>query len=140
MVAHRGNLNYQDCRRTLTAGFDREELDVLRDLGDLLGNSMPMSSGTSGSVPGNDVLMRQTVIIGSEATGQQQRVRFRVVITSAFILANEFWTYHGLQWMGNSDVSDLAQKRAAQFLAPYLDGLMCKRLSRTCLALIPVGV
>ena len=37
--------------------------------------------------------------------------------------------------MGNSDVSDRAQKRAAQFLAPYLAGLMCKRLSRTCLAL-----
>ena len=109
MVAHRGNLNYQDCRRTLTAGFDREELDLLRDLG---ANSMPMSSGSSGSVPGNDLLTRQTKIIGSEATGQQsgrcgsvpgtdllarqtkifgsdatgqqQRVRFRVVITSAF--------------------------------------------------------
>ena len=37
--------------------------------------------------------------------------------------------------MGNSDVSDRAQKRAAQFLAPYLAGLMCKRLSRTYLAL-----
>ena len=159
-MAHRGNLNYQDCRRTLTAGFDREELDLLRDLG---ANSMPMSSGSSGSVPGNDLLTRQTKIIGSEATGQQsgssgsvpgtdllarqtkmigseatgqqQRVRFRVVITSAFILANEFWTYQGLQWIGNSEVSDRAQKRAAQFLAPYLDGLMCKRLGRTCLAL-----
>ncbi|CAL1153389.1 unnamed protein product [Cladocopium goreaui] len=132
MVAHRGNLNYQDCRRTLTAGFDREELDLLRDLG---ANSMPMSSGSSGSVPGNDLLTRQTKIIGSEATGHQQRVRFRVVITSAFILANEFWTYQGLQWIGNSEVRDRAQKRAAQFLTPYLDGLMCKRLSRTCLAL-----
>ena len=53
MVAHRGNLTYQDCRRTLTAGFDREELDLLRDLG---ANSMPMSSGSSGSVPGTDLL------------------------------------------------------------------------------------
>ncbi|CAL1152198.1 unnamed protein product [Cladocopium goreaui] len=132
MVAHRGNLNYQDCRRTLTAGFDREELDLLRDLG---ADSMPMSSGSSGSVPGTDLLTRQTKIFGSEATGQQQRVRFRVVITSAFILANEFWTYQGLQWIGSSEVRHRAQKRAAQFLTPYLDGLMCKRLSRTCLAL-----
>ena len=65
MVAHRGNLNYQDCRRTLTAGFDKEELDLLRDLG---ANSMPMSSGSSGSVPGTDLLTRQTKIVGSEAT------------------------------------------------------------------------
>ena len=33
MVAHRGNLNYQDCRRTLTAGFEPGDMDVLREVG-----------------------------------------------------------------------------------------------------------
>ena len=31
MVAHRGNLNYQDCRRTVTAGFEAGEVDGLRE-------------------------------------------------------------------------------------------------------------
>ena len=30
MAAHRGNLNYQDCRRTLTDGFEDDGVDYLR--------------------------------------------------------------------------------------------------------------
>ncbi len=30
MAAHRGNLNYQDCRRTLTDGYEEDQVDLLR--------------------------------------------------------------------------------------------------------------
>ena len=80
---------------------------------------MPMSSGSNGSVPDNDLLTGTEplfpddigiefaprsrkhpaasyfVVSTSHCHRKQQRVRFRVVIASAFILANEFldeWT------------------------------------------------
>ncbi|CAK9066277.1 unnamed protein product [Durusdinium trenchii] len=163
MVAHRGNLNYQDCRRTLTAGFEESDIELLRevlqpceDMGDMgssrmpglvvaassdmntaaqaesaapggsvpggtvassdIGGSVPdVSSTTGGSVPfgsrGNALLgfLADTcTVMGSDMKDKKEHVRFRVKITSAFILTAEWWRTLSFVWSGTLEEMDVA--------------------------------
>ena len=141
MVAHRGNLNYQDCRRTLTAGFEPGDMDVLREVGS---DGSEVMAGPAAD--GKPEPLAESLAVGSSSVAQslkftfeskskQERVRFRVKISSAGILAAEFWKVLGLHWVGSLEVSDHAQRRASQFLARYLTGSMCRMLNRCCSSL-----
>ena len=121
MVAHRGNLNYQDCRRTLTAGFEPGEVDVLREV-DAAASEVIATPGAGDqlepvaqSLAVGSSSVAQSLAFTFESKSKQERVRFRVKITSAGILASEFWKVLGLRWVGSLEVSDQAQRRASQF-------------------------
>lgn len=190
MVAHRGNLNYQDCRRTLTAGFEESDIELLRevlqpceDMGDMgssrmpglvvaassdmntaaqaesaapggsvpggtvassdIGGSVPdVSSTTGGSVPfgsrGNALLgfLADTcTVMGSDMKDKKEHVRFRVKITSAFILTAEWWRTLSFVWSGTLEESDRTHRRASEFLTKYLTGAMCRAMSMACSSL-----
>lgn len=170
MVAHRGNLNYQDCRRTLTAGFEPSEIDLLQvnsmntggtvlvgttdsggsipeeEIANTSGNSLPMNTMNSGGSVAAETIPRtsgssggylaeESSLIRIDSAGTKERVRFRVKITSAGILASEFWKVLNFDWMGGLEVSDRAQRKAAEFLAKYLTGKMCHMLSHACSSL-----
>ena len=127
MVAHRGNLNYQDCRRTLTLGFEVGDMEDLRevDIAEPVAQSMASESSS----------VAQSMTVSFEIKNNPETFRFRVRISSAGILASEFWKVLGLQWVGSLEVSDHAQRRASQFLAKYLTGSMCHVLNRCCSSL-----
>ena len=91
MVAHRGNLNYQDCRRTVTAGFEPGEIDVLQEA------SVDVASVSNKA---SDYLSSSSSVVPLEASQKGDRVRFSVKITSAVILASEFWKVAGFDWYG----------------------------------------
>ena len=113
MVAHRGNLNYQDCRRTVTAGFEPGEMDLLQEAG---------AGFASVSNKANDYLSSSSSVVPLEASQKGDRVRFSVKITSAVILASEFWKVAGFDWYGQWETAERSQRRAAQFLCAYLPG------------------
>ena len=123
MVAHRGNLNYQDCRRTVTAGFEPGEMDLLQEAG---------AGFASVSNKASDYLSSSSSVVPLEASQKGDRVRFSVKITSAVILASEFWKVAGFDWYGQWETAERSQRRAAQFLCAYLSGPMCRALNRTC--------
>ena len=148
MVAHRGNLNYQDCRRTLTAGFEPGDMAALREVGKMT-SSASVSEDKQEVVAPSEILatasvaqslvatasVAQSLVFAFGSKTKTERVRFRVKITSAGILASEFWKELGLQWIGGMETKDLAQRRASQFLAKYLTGFMCHMLNRCCSSL-----
>ena len=89
MVAHRGNLNYQNCRRTLTLGFEADDMEDLREVGEAEPVAQSLASGSSS--------VAQSVAVPFEIKSKTEAVRFRVKIASAGILASEFWKVLGLQ-------------------------------------------
>eukprot|EP00435_Cladocopium_sp_Y103_P040571 s119_g11.t1 len=131
MVAHRRNLNYQDCRRALTAGFEPGEVDLLREVGSAASEAISIGAEAGAA----NFLADTSFVLGSEMDANKGHVRFRVKITSAFILVAEFWKILDMAWGGSLEVNDRAQRKAAEFLALYFDGKMCLRLSRACSSL-----
>ena len=69
MVAHCGNLNYQDCRRTVTAGFEPGEIDLLQEAS--VGFA-PVSDKA------NDYLSSSSSVVPLEDSQKGDRVRFSV--------------------------------------------------------------
>ena len=122
MVAHRGNLNYQDCRRTLPVGFEADAVEALIEAGaqDAVAQSLPVlgeSAALSPAIENASEVQSKDLVF--EVKPPKEAGRFRVKITSAAMLAFEFWKVLGLQWNGTLEVSDHAQRRASQFLAKY---------------------
>lgn len=138
MVAHRGNLNYQDCRRTLPVGFEADAVEALIEAGaqDAVAQSLPVlgeSAAQSPAIENTSEVQSKDLVF--EVKPPKEAGRFRVKITSAAMLAFEFWKVLGLQWNGTLEVSDHAQRRASQFLAKYFNGSMCQMLNRSCTSL-----
>ena len=138
MVAHRGNLNYQDCRRTLPVGFEADAVEALIEVGaqDAVAQSLPVlgeSAAQSPAIENTSEVQSKDLVF--EVKPPKEAGRFRVKITSAAMLAFEFWKVLGLQWNGTLEVSDHAQRRASQFLAKYFNGSMCQMLNRSCTSL-----
>lgn len=138
MVAHRGNLNYQDCRRTLPVGFEADAVEALIEVGaqDAVAQSLPVlgeSAAQSPAIENTSEVQSKDLVF--EVKPPKEAGRFRVKITSAAMLAFEFWKMLGLQWNGTLEVSDHAQRRASQFLAKYFNGSMCQMLNRSCTSL-----
>ena len=138
MVARRGNLNYQDCRRTLPVGFEADAVEALIEVGaqDAVAQSLPVlgeSAAQSPAIENTSEVQSKDLVF--EVKPPKEAGRFRVKITSAAMLAFEFWKVLGLQWNGTLEVSDHAQRRASQFLAKYFNGSMCQMLNRSCTSL-----